>query len=207
MIAALNGNILVKEPGYLIVDVGGVGYEVHISAHTYDRLPVVDEPAALLVHTAVREDAITLYGFAGREEKELFLLLNSISGVGPKLALAILSGLATDVLIGAIGAKDVSRLTTISGVGKKTAERLCMELQEKVGHLHVPVAAEGAAVFSGPVSIGGGEQQDAVSALVNLGYSQQVAWQAVNKVLALHGEEARDLNVEVLIRESLQALA
>lgn len=207
MIASLRGNLAQKQLGSVVIDVNGVGYEVHVSSQTFDRLPPVGEEASLVIHTAVREDAITLFGFSAAEEKELFLLLTSVTGIGPKLALAILSGLAADALVAAISSKDAARLTSISGVGKKTAQRLCMELQEKVGHLGVDMVAESGGATSVAPTAAMQEQADAVSALINLGYPQQLANQAIRKVFALHPEKSDDWRVEDLIREALRILA
>ena len=135
MIASLSGRVLAKTPSVAIIDVNGVGYEVFISTRTYDALAEVDQACFLHVQTVVREDALMLYGFSSREEKELFLLLVTVSGIGPKLAQTILSGISVHELEQAILLKDLSRLTALPGVGKKTAQRICVELGEKVGAL------------------------------------------------------------------------
>ncbi|WP_456385142.1 Holliday junction branch migration protein RuvA [Desulfolithobacter sp.] len=206
MIAALTGTIFHKLPGSVIVDVRGVGYEVQVSGRTYDRLPSTGEETFLYIHTSVREDAITLYGFSEVEEKELFLLLNTVSGVGPKLALSILSGISAAELCEAISMKNLSRLVALSGVGKKTAQRLCMELGEKVGALAGGWdGGEPEAVA--PVAVEGHAMQDAASALVNLGYPQNMAWQALRSVQQHDPEAAAAMKVEELIREALQVLA
>ncbi len=206
MIATLNGLIFTKNPTSVIIDVNGVGYEVFISSRTYDVLPVTGATCFLFVQTMVREDAITLYGFREKEEKELFLLLVTVSGIGPKLALTILSGIAVDDLCRSITVKDHSRLTALPGVGKKTAQRLCMELGEKVGGFAGAVVAEG----SNEVALGVVENQvvaDAASALVNLGYPQYTAWQALRAVQKQSAEDGRLPKVEDLIRLALQSLA
>lgn len=206
MIATLTGTLFDKHPGHAIVDVGGVGYEVSISARTYDRLPGNGDEVFLYVYTSVREDAITLFGFAHLEEKELFLLLNTVSGVGPKLSLGILSGIAAPELCEALSVKNMSMLTALPGVGKKTAERMCVELQDKVGHFitHVPGAADG----TGEAQIIEGDNvQDTVSALVNLGYPQNTAWQALRKVLKGQDQPISEMPVEELIRQTLRILA
>jgi Holliday junction DNA helicase RuvA len=207
MIAALSGVLLHKEPGSVIIDVQGVGYEVLLSGRTYDGLPQVGEKIFLHIHTGVREDAIILYGFTDAEEKKIFLLLNTVSGVGPKLGLAILSGIEPGELCNAISLKDMARLTSLSGVGKKTAQRLCMELGEKVGAfaLEQPRARGGAG--SAPVRSEGFAMQDAVSALVNLGYPQETAWQALRAVQQVDPDRAADLKVDELVREALRTLA
>ncbi len=161
MIATLRGILAHKQPDRVVVDVHGVGYEVLVPARTCHRLPAAGEEVFLFIQTNVREDAITLYGFGEQEEKELFLLLNTVSGVGPKLALAILSGIGAGELCRAIGGRDMARLTALSGVGKKTAQRLCMELADKVADLAVPPAggpgAEPVAGGGGGGGAGGGE--------------------------------------------------
>ena len=206
MIASLTGILQHREPGLLILDVHGVGYAVAISSRTYDQLPGLGEELFLQIHTSVREDAIVLYGFATVEEKELFVLLNSVSGIGPKLALSILSGLSVADFCQAVVSQDLARLTSLSGVGKKTARRLCMELGEKLGGL-----AETADASSSPVSgiaavVEGDVLQDAVSALVNLGYGQDAAWRSVRAVQKQDPEKAAAMRVEEMIRLALQAM-
>lgn len=206
MIASLSGKIYSKQVGSLILDVQGVGYEVMISSRCYDALPPAGEDAFLLVQTNVREDAITLYGFCNQEEKELFVLLNSVSGIGPKLALGILSGIGVSELCQAIGCRDVVRLTAISGIGKKTAQRLCMELGEKVGAMttggDLPVAPSSSATV-----VEGFAMHDAASALINLGYPRNTAWQALRTLQQRDPEAVAAMKVEELIRYALQNLA
>ncbi|MCF6187776.1 MAG: Holliday junction branch migration protein RuvA [Desulfobulbaceae bacterium] len=204
MIASLSGKIFNKQIDSLILDVGGVGYEVMISSRTYDALPAAGEDAFLLIRTNVREDAITLYGFCEQEEKDLFLLLNSVSGIGPKLALGILSGISAPELCQAISSKDFARLTALSGVGKKTSQRLCVELGEKVGALSGVTGMPGAAA---EVEVEGFAMQDAVSALVNLGYPRNTAWQALRSIQQRDPEAAARMKVEELLRLALQAMA
>ena len=206
MIATLSGILFVKHPGHVIVDVGGVGYEALVSGRTYDRLPAAGEEMFLHIHTSVREDAITLFGFATPEEKELFLLLNTVSGVGPKLALGILSGIAAPELSEALRTKNISRLTALSGVGKKTAERLCIELRDKVAQYAGPRTG-GEIPAAEETLVEGDNVQDALSALTNLGYPQALAWQALRKVQKLHPEDMGRLKVEELIREALRTFA
>lgn len=178
MIAALQGKIIQKSPAHAVIDVGGVGYEVLISLRTYEALPELLQEVQLSVQTIVREDAISLYGFADAAEKRLFVLLIGVSGIGPKLALTVLGGLGAAELQRAIASRDIGRLTTVPGVGKKTAERVCMELAEKAGALDVPgVPPAGAAPsVSDPQ---GQPQRDAALALVNLGYTEQRIWQVL----------------------------
>jgi len=206
MIASLSGILFVKHPGHVIIDVGGVGYEVQISSRTYDRLPGTGDEVFLYVHTSVREDAITLFGFAKAEEKEMFLILNTVSGVGPKLALGILSGISARDLCQAITLKNIARLTSLSGVGKKTAERMCVELKDKAGKLYIPTG-ESERISSEESMVEGDNVQDALSALLNLGYPQAVAWQALRKVQKHNPETIGAMKVEELIREALRSLA
>ncbi len=204
MIFRLRGNVVELGQDLLLLDVGGVGYGLQVSAKTADCLPPVGEEAVVFVHTHVREDALSLYGFSNREEKELFLLLVSVSGIGPRVAMAFLSGLSVADICDAIVEKDLTVLTSVSGVGKKTAQRVCMELGEKVAALGlggdaVPVFAAGK---QGVVTDSG---RDALSALLNLGYSEQVARKAIAKVnIVDNGDE---LDVSELIRLALQELA
>lgn len=206
MIASLSGLVQVKTPSAVIVDVGGVGYEVFISVRTFDTLPEVGGSCFLFIQTVVREDAISLYGFGQKEEKELFLLLVAVSGIGPKLALTILSGIGVHALCRAIVAKDLDQLTGIPGIGKKTAQRLCVELAEKVGGLGdgviEPASQTGVAAPAASQVLA-----DAASALINLGYPQATAWQALRAIEQQLGEGAADLRVEELIRLGLQSLA
>ncbi len=206
MIASLSGLLQLKTPSVLVLDVGGVGYEVHISLRTFDTLPEVGESCFLLIQTVVREDAILLYGFHQPEEKELFLLLIAVSGIGPKLAQTILSGIGVGALCQAIRSKDIAQLTSISGVGKKTAQRLCVELAEKVGSFDDGL--EGAGVSASPVTPAESDvMADAASALTNLGYPQAMAWQALRTVEKGLGSDAASVRVEELIRLALQSLA
>ena len=206
MIASLSGLVLAKSPHTVILDVGGVGYEAFISGRTYDTLPETGNACFLYVQTVVREDAITLFGFNTKDEKSLFLLLVTVSGIGPKLALTILSGIGVDELCRAIMVKDVTRLTALPGIGKKTAQRLCVELAEKVGGLSDFIADVAGVHAVGPI----GEPHvmaDAVSALVNLGYPQAMAWQALRAAEQQLPEGSEPLRVEELIRLALRSLA
>lgn len=207
MIATLAGTILYKTSDRVVIDVGGVGYEAIITADAVARMPEKNESVFLYIHTNVREDAITLYGFLEEEEKELFLILKTVSGIGPKLALSMLSGLRVADICQAIGAGDVKRLTSLQGVGKKTAERICVDLKEKVGHL----AYSGVSTADAPAPLAVSESSalsDALSALLNLGYPDGVAQSALASVKKQLGEEAFfELSVEDLIRLSLRSLA
>lgn len=210
MIAALKGNVLLTGPDRAVIDVGGVGYEVFLSADGLARLPEKNSPVFLHIHTHVREDAIVLYGFWELAEKELFLILNTVSGIGPKLGLAILSGMRVTELCQAIVGEDIARLTTLQGVGKRTAERICVELKDKVGHLQGAMAGreEGGGKVPVVPLAASGAVADCLSALVNLGYPDPVARQALATVKKRAGETVFSaMRVEELIRESLRTLA
>jgi len=174
MIAHLRGKLLAKHPNQAIVEAGGVGYDVSISIPTFSDLPAVGNDVALHIHTHVREDQITLYGFRHSAEKQLFEKLITVSGIGPKLAITILSGMLADEMVGAIRGNDVARLTRIPGIGKKTAERMVLELRDK---LPVEKAGETAA----PAALSATEQ-DVLSALMNLGYQRAAAEKAMSSV-------------------------
>ena len=175
MIGRLSGIVLEKRPDRAVVDASGVGYELHVPLGTFAALPAIGERASLHVHTHVREDALLLFGFATSEEKVLFERLITVSGIGPKLALAVLSGLPIPELVGAIAAQNVARLSSIPGVGKKLAERLGLELKDKVSGILSPSSSP---AFGGPPAPGG-FLEDAVGALVNLGYRKPQAEAAV----------------------------
>ncbi len=177
MIASLKGVLQHKGLDRVVVDVGGVGYLAHVSSQTLGALPGEGEPVRLLCHTHVREDALQIYGFADAAEQTAFELLISVSGIGPKLALTTLSGLPVRELLGAIAAGDHRRLQTIPGVGRKTAERMVVELKERCGRLAGELAADGARP---PTALGTGE---VIEALVNLGYKRAHAEGAVERVL------------------------
>jgi len=207
MIATLSGTVLYKTIDRVVIDIGGVGYEAIVTTDAIARMPEKNESVFLFIHTNVREDAITLYGFLEEDEKELFLILKTVSGIGPKLALSMLSGLQVADICQAIAAGDFKRLTSLPGVGKKTAERICLDLKDKVGHLaRGTVGAAGSAARL-PVSAGT-ELADAVSALSNLGYPDSVAQSALTAVKNQVGdEEFAGLKVEDLIRLTLRSLA
>jgi len=194
MIAQLHGTLAHKSPEQLIVDVNGVGYLVLVSLNSFYRLPDPGKAVKLLIHTHVREDALQLFGFLDQAEKELFLLLINVSGIGPRLALNILSGTPLDQLLEALEAGDVVRLVAIPGIGKKTAERLVVELRDKV---KLTRAARGETV----VGVGG-DFEEAISALVNLGYRHNEAERAVKLARAEGAEE-----IETLIRGALKRLS
>lgn len=200
MIAALKGLVLERNLTDAVIDVNGVGYRVALSLLSLARLPEVGQPVALRIRTVVREDALDLYGFLTRGEEELFLLLTSVSHVGPKVAVNVLSGLEVEELAAAIARGDVARLTKIHGVGRKTAERLVLELKEKVQLLSLDGAPKaGGGAGKKPKSA----TSDLVSALVNLGYKEPQAEQAAQLAEERAGAEAP---FEALFREALKAL-
>jgi holliday junction DNA helicase RuvA len=171
MIAHLRGKLLAKHPNQAIVETGGVGYDVTISVPTFSDLPGVGSEVTLHIHTHVREDIIALYGFLRAGEKQLFEKLITVSGIGPKLAITILSGMAAEEMIAAIRGNDVARLTRIPGIGKKTAERMVLELRDKL-----PAAGEEAHATSKLSAL----EEDVLSALTNLGYQRAAAEKAVS---------------------------
>ncbi len=179
MIGHLRGTIFEKNPNEVIVEAAGVGYEVVIPISTYTVLPDKGAPVSLRIYTHVREDALTLFGFATAEEKAVFERLISVSGIGPKLAVTVLSGLATSDLITAIRTGDVPRLVRIPGVGKKTAERMVLELKDKLAGVETAVDS-GGAVAVGPAL--NALERDVLSALQNLGCSRPAAEEAIRKV-------------------------
>lgn len=196
MIGQLRGRLADKRPNQILVDVGGVGYLVSVPLSTYAALPELHTEVTLLIHSHIREDAFALYGFLSSREKHLFEMLLSASGVGPALALKILSGMSVEELVPAIRGNDLGRLTKIPGVGRKTAERMVVELKDKLETIAVITAEKPA-----PASPAGVEA-DVVSALVNLGYDGRVAENAVGE----GKREAGASNFEKLLRASLQAL-
>jgi Holliday junction DNA helicase RuvA len=196
MIAHLRGTLLAKHPNQAIVETHGVGYDVVISVPTFSELPGAGAEVALHIHTHVREDALSLYGFLRLAEKKLFEKLLTVSGIGPKLAITILSGMAADEMVGAIRGGDVARLTRIPGIGKKTAERMVLELRDK---LPAPVGVdEVSATQASPV------EEDVISALVNLGYQRTAAEKAL-QAAARSGKGAQSF--EILFREALGGLS
>jgi Holliday junction DNA helicase RuvA len=206
MIASLKGELSQKSPDKVIVDVNGVGYEVFLSSASLQQMPIAGEEVFLHIHTSVREDSLTLFGFADMEEKEMFQLLINVSGVGPKLALTILSGIRPDALSRAISTRDIGRLTTVSGVGKKTAERLCLDLQDKVGFMLTLDEHDRDEIIADAGEHG--TTADVISALVNLGYPSIRAHQALAVVRKrIPSEKFSALRVEELLRETLRSLA
>src|SRR5882757_8708846 len=196
MIAHLRGTLLAKHPNQAIVETHGVGYDVVISIPTFSELPTAGAEVALHIHTHVREDALSLYGFLRIAEKHLFEKLLTVSGIGPKLAITILSGMPADEMVGAIRGGDIGRLTRIPGIGKKTAERMVLELRDK---LPAPTGtAEVALTAASPI------EEDVLSALVNLGYQRMAAEKALQVASrGAKGEQSFDL----LFREVLAGLS
>jgi len=200
VIASLTGRLALKAPSHVTLDVQGVGYEVFIPLSTFYALPDLNESASLSIHTHLREDAIQLYGFVTALEKDSFILLTSISGIGPKLALSVLSALNVPDLVSAILAGDVEKLASVPGIGKKTAARIALELKDKVERLRmtpspVPQAA------SGPL---GRLQDDALSALINLGYKGADVKEAIKRAAQARPEP---IPLTELLREVLKDLA
>ncbi len=173
MIGRLSGRLASKAPDQVLLDVGGVGYLVHIPLSTFYELPEAESPTSLFVHTHVREDTLALYGFLTERERALFQLLMSVAGIGPRVALTVLSGIPPVELIEALRHGDVRRLVAIPGVGKKTAERMILELAEKAAAFQAEAPAGAAAAVS---------TEDVVSALVNLGYRRAEAERSVDAI-------------------------
>ncbi|MGQ0556054.1 MAG: Holliday junction branch migration protein RuvA [Nitrospiraceae bacterium] len=199
MIAFLTGRLVFKSPTHLTLDVQGVGYEVHIPLSTYYALPNLDEVTALNIHTHLREDAIQLFGFLSQSEKESFLLLTSVSGIGPKLALSVLSSLPITDLVHAIQTEDVEKLATVPGIGKKSAGRIVLELKDKAGKLQ----GGSSRLATADTSAVDGPYEDALSALINLGYRPQDAKEALKRVTKT---ATGSLALKELIREGLKEL-
>ncbi|MCH6574424.1 MAG: Holliday junction branch migration protein RuvA [Bacteroidetes bacterium] len=191
MIGFLSGKIISLKPTKILLDVNGVGYVVFISINTFEEISN-KEIVSLYIHTHVKEDSITLYGFHNESEKEIFELLISISGIGPKLALGVLSGIQTEDLKEAILNGDVSRMVAIPGIGKKTADRLILELRSKVGDVRV----------DGEPAVHHGVKQEAVSALTTLGYNYATSEKVVRQILS----SSPACTLEELIKNSLSEL-
>jgi Holliday junction DNA helicase RuvA len=206
MIAHLSGTLYAKQATNVIINVGGVGYEVTIPLSTLYELDEPGSPIQLRVYTHVREDALQLYGFKTARERELFLRLISVSGIGPKLGIAMIGIMNADEIIGAIRTNNLARLTSIPGVGKKTAERLVIELRDKITALSSPALEEEFAAQNGKDGALASEdavREDALSALLNLGYQKASAEKAIAGAL----QEGGDLSVQVILRRCLRTLA
>ncbi|WP_158752371.1 Holliday junction branch migration protein RuvA [Acidobacterium sp. S8] len=195
MIAHLRGRLFSKQPGQAIVEAGGVGYDVTISVPTFTALPAEGAEVSLFIHTQVREDILALFGFLDRREKRLFERLITVSGVGPKLAVTILSGLNAERTVAAIRAQDHATLTRIPGVGKKLAERLVVELKDKLDDMATTAPA---VLAAGPAA------DDVLSALVNLGYQRPAAQKAIET--AVGKNKAAGENFDELFRAALQVI-
>jgi len=205
MIAFLSGTVLSKQATTAIIDVGGVGYEVAIPLSTFYELGDVGTAAQLRIYTHVREDTLQLYGFKTARERQLFLHLISVNGVGPGLAIKLLSGMNADELVASIRTNNLARLVSVPGVGRKTAERLVVDLRDKIAALSTPAmeqefAAKGATGARIPEDA---MRDDAISALANLGYQKSAAEKAVKTAI----DEGGDLSVELVLRRSLRSLA
>jgi len=186
---------LAKHPNQAIVETAGVGYDVVISVPTFSDLPAIGAEIALYIHTHVREDLIALYGFLRPSEKLLFEKLITVSGIGPKLAITILSGMAADDMVGAIRGNDVTRLTRIPGIGKKTAERMVLELRDKL--------PEAGPTSAPAVPAMGATEQDVLSALLNLGYQRPAA----EKALSVVAKNGKGGSFDAMFRDALAALS
>jgi Holliday junction DNA helicase RuvA len=197
MIAFLRGRLFSKTPNQAIVECGGVGYDATISVATFTSLPPEGAEARLHIYTHVREDQIALFGFAEPQEKRMFEKLLTISGIGPKLAITVLSGIDTGRLVNAIRAGDHATLTRIPGIGKKTAERVVLELKDKLDDMAVATAPAAASTY-------GQAGDDALSAMVNLGYARPVAQRAIETALAKDPAVGSDF--EVLFRAAMAAV-
>jgi Holliday junction DNA helicase RuvA len=195
MIAHLRGKLLAKHPNQAIVETGGVGYDVVITVPTFSDLPGLGNEVALNIHTHVREDQIALYGFLRPTEKVLFEKLITVSGIGPKLAITILSGMAAEEMVASIRGNDIARLTRIPGIGKKTAERMVLELRDKL-------PAQGTEAIT-PVSSLNAVEEDVLSALMNLGYQRPAA----EKALASLGISTQGGSFDSMFREALARLS
>src|SRR5918994_667029 len=206
MIAHLSGTLLSKQATSVIVDVAGVGYDLAIPLSTFYDLGEIGEPVQLRVYTHVREDALQLYGFKTARERELFLQLISVNGVGPSLAIKLLSGMNADEMIASIRTNNLVRLVAIPGVGRKTAERLVVDLRDKIAALSSPALEEeyaAKAAVEGAPTTTEAMRNDAMSALANLGYQRVAVEKAVKNAV----DEGGELSVEVILRRSLRSLA
>ncbi|MGD0445009.1 MAG: Holliday junction branch migration protein RuvA [Edaphobacter sp.] len=198
MIAHLRGRLLSKTPNQAIVECAGVGYDVTISVATFSALPNDGAEVTLHIHTHVREDQLALFGFSETQEKRLFEKLLTISGIGPKLAITVLSGIDSSRLVTAIRSADHATLTRIPGIGKKTAERVVLELKDKLDDLAVSIPTTAGTSHHGPAG------DDALSALVNLGYPRPIAQKAIETAITKNPDAAKDF--ETLFRAAMAAI-
>ncbi len=190
MIAYLTGKIKSSKPTQIVLDVNGVGYLINISINTFEKISD-KETVSLFIYTSVREDAINLYGFYSESEKEMFELLISVNGIGPKLALSLLSGITTDELKNAIFNGNVSRIVAVPGIGRKTAERVVLELRSKVGE----IKEEG-------ITAEPGIKKEAIAALNTLGYNPKTSEKIIQEIVS----DEKDISLEELIKQALQKL-
>ena len=200
MIAHLRGSLQSKSPRYLILDVNGVGYEVTVPLTTFYELPDLGNTVSFHIHTHVRENALQLYGFRSPQEKELFVRLMGVNGIGPRLAINILSGISAGELVATVRQEDVARLIVIPGVGRKTAERIIVELRDKLATLDIPGESDLPARQQTSTAV----VDDALSALLNLGYKRAVAQRAIDQACKLL---QRNITLESLLQECLRSLA
>ncbi len=203
MIAYLSGKLLTKQANTVIIDVGGIGYEVTIPLSTFYDLEETDSAVSLRIYTHVREDTLQLFGFKTARERELFLQLITVSGIGPKLGITLLSGMSANDLIGAIRTNNLARLNSVPGIGKKTAERLVIELRDKIIKLSSPELEEDFVSKQEDLPSSDTVYNDALSALVNLGYQKAIAEKALKSAV----QEETANTVQALLRKSLQLLA
>lgn len=202
MIAFLSGKLLDKQANSVIVDVGGVGYEVSIPLSTFYELGELGSEVQLRIYTNVREDAIQLFGFVTSRERDIYLKLISVQGIGAKSGIAMLSGMNADEIVAAIRTENLAKLTAIPGVGRKTAERLVVELRDKISELASEVSAE--ASMTAASAIGGDSVfDDALSALINLGYQKNAAEKALNQAR----QDGAEPSVQKMLKAALQRLA
>ncbi len=193
MIAYLRGNLVKKQTDHIVLDVRGVGYGVSIPLSSYLKLGEIGDEVELLIYTHVTDSALNLYGFFGEEEREIFLKLISISGIGPKLALSILSGIEVSDLEDAIRSADIARISMVPGIGKKTAMRIAMELQEKLGEKEKLLGLGRSQ-----------ESEDLISALINMGFKRKEVERIIDEIIQVH---SLDAGFETLLREALKQLA
>jgi holliday junction DNA helicase RuvA len=205
MIAHLSGKLIDRHATSVVIDVGGVGYEVTIPVTTFYDLEEAGQTVSLRVYTHVREDTLQLFGFKTLRERELFQMLISVTGIGPKSAVAMLSGMSADEIITAIRTNNLARLTSIPGVGRKTAERVVLDLRDKMAALSSPALEE---QFASQTATGAAASEDVLrehplSALMNLGYQRAAAEKAITQAV----QEGGDLSVELILRRSLRTLS
>ncbi len=202
MIARISGQLLSKSPSHLVVEVHGVGYRVFVPLTTFYELPEAGQTVVLYIHTHVKQDSINLFGFLSPEERDIFQLMLAVNGIGPKLAVSILSGIAAGELLRALSQGDVKRLLTVPGVGKKMAERIVLELKDRAAK--ITAQGQGADIGVGVTAVHEDLQDDALSALMNLGYKNQAAKDALSKVCK---DAPAGLTLDLLLKNALKVLA